>query len=258
MSSCSEGNNDFSSSCQDEFYIIRYLSCILSSGSEGNQGDFSSSSLSLYLILWFLQAARAIFPSSDLCPAFCHLVLPAIRTIFPSSGLSLHFVSGSAGSQDDFSFIRSLCILSSGSAGGQDDFSFIRSLSAFCSLVLHATRTSFPSLCFSLYFVIWFCLSRKIFPVTPMLHCLPEEQRIEYKLSLLCFTIISDQAPIYCSDFLHLYIPSRQLRSSAIPRVFRKSSFRTKCSGHAALCLITSSNLQELFPRSCPSSYLTL
>ena len=50
--------------------------------------------------------------------------------------------------------------------------------------------------------------------VTPMLHSLhwlPIEQRIEYKLSLLCFKIISHKTPIY---LLHLYTPSRQLRSS--------------------------------------------
>ena len=38
--------------------------------------------------------------------------------------------------------------------------------------------------------------------ITPMLHSLhwlPTEQRIEYKLSLLCFKIISHQASIYLS-----------------------------------------------------------
>ena len=53
----------------------------------------------------------------------------------------------------------------------------------------------------------------------------------EYKLSLLCFKIISHQAPIYLSKLLHLYIPSRQLRSSTDTRVFRIPSFRTKSCG---------------------------
>ena len=47
------------------------------------------------------------------------------------------------------------------------------------------------------------------------LHWLPIEQRIEYKLSLLSFKIISHEAPVYLSELLHLNIPSRQLRSSA-------------------------------------------
>ena len=58
--------------------------------------------------------------------------------------------------------------------------------------------------------------------VTPMLrslHWLPTEQRIEYKLSLHCFKIISHQAPFYLSELLHLYTPSRQLLSSADNRV---------------------------------------
>ena len=66
--------------------------------------------------------------------------------------------------------------------------------------------------------------------VTPMLHSLhwlTIEQRIEYKLSLLCF----HQAPIYLSELLQLYTPSRQLRSSTDTRVFRIPSFRTKSCG---------------------------
>ena len=70
--------------------------------------------------------------------------------------------------------------------------------------------------------------------ITPMLHSLhwlPIEQRIEYKLSLLCFKIISHQALICLSELLHLYTPSRQLRSSADTWAFRISSFCTKSSG---------------------------
>ena len=65
--------------------------------------------------------------------------------------------------------------------------------------------------------------------VTPRLHSLhwlPTEQRIEYKSSLLCFKIISHQAPIYLSELLHLYAPFRQLRSSTDTRVFRIPSFQ--------------------------------
>ena len=70
--------------------------------------------------------------------------------------------------------------------------------------------------------------------VTPMLHFLhwlPIEQKIEYKLSLLCFKIFSHLAPIYLSELLHLYTPSRQLRSSTDTRVFRIPSFQTKSCG---------------------------
>ena len=68
-------------------------------------------------------------------------------------------------------------------------------------------------------------------PMLQSLQWLPTEQRMEYKLSLLCFKVIFHQAPIYLSELLHLYTPSWQLRSSADTRVFRIPSFRTKSSG---------------------------
>ena len=53
-------------------------------------------------------------------------------------------------------------------------------------------------------------------------------------MSLCCFKIISDQAPIYLSDLPHLYIPSRQLHFFADTRVIRISSFHTKSSSHCS------------------------
>ena len=74
--------------------------------------------------------------------------------------------------------------------------------------------------------------------VTSMLHSLrwlSIEQRIEYKLSLICFKIISHQAPIYLSELLHLYTPSQQLRCSTDTREFRIPSFRTKSCGQRSV-----------------------
>ena len=85
------------------------------------------------------------------------------------------------------------------------------------------------------------------------LHWLPVEQRIEYKLSLLCFKIISRQAHIYFSERLHLYTPSRrQLRSYTDTRMFRIPSFRTKSSGqrsfsYQAPCFCLSFYLCQFF-----------
>ena len=76
-------------------------------------------------------------------------------------------------------------------------------------LIFRTTRSAHSLLCFILF----------------------TEQRIEYKLSLLCFKIISHQASIYLSEPLYLYTPSRQLRSSTDIRVFRIPSFRTKSCG---------------------------
>ena len=73
--------------------------------------------------------------------------------------------------------------------------------------------------------------SAHVTPILHSLHWLSIEQRIKDKLSLLCFKIISHQAPIYLSEFLHRYTSSRQLHSSTVTRVFRKPSFRTKSCG---------------------------
>ena len=58
-------------------------------------------------------------------------------------------------------------------------------------------------------------------PLLAKLHWLPTAQRIDYKISLLCYDVVSDTAPLYLSDLLCLYIPSRSLRSSADTRTFR-------------------------------------
>lgn len=63
--------------------------------------------------------------------------------------------------------------------------------------------------------------------VTPLLlsrHWLPADQRIEYTLLLLCVRVISDQLPsTTLTCLIHIYTASRQLRSSANPRVFRQT-----------------------------------
>ena len=84
---------------------------------------------------------------------------------------------------------------------------------------------------------------------TPMLHSLhwlPIEQKIKYKLSLLCFKIISHQAPIYLSELLHLYTPSWHLRSSTDSRVFRIPSFRTKSCGQCSFSYQAPVNWNQL------------
>ena len=60
--------------------------------------------------------------------------------------------------------------------------------------------------------------------ITPLLfdlHWLPISSRIQYKIALTCFHIISGIAPTYLSELLHLYSPSRFLRSAPETRIFR-------------------------------------
>ena len=48
-----------------------------------------------------------------------------------------------------------------------------------------------------------------------ILRWLPVRTRISYKTACLCFNANTSSTPAYLSDLLHLYSPSRSLRSSA-------------------------------------------
>ena len=58
-------------------------------------------------------------------------------------------------------------------------------------------------------------------PLLRTLHWLPIQTRIEYTLSTLCHSFFSNTAPVYLSDFLRVYSPLRQLRSSSDSRTLR-------------------------------------
>ena len=76
--------------------------------------------------------------------------------------------------------------------------------------------------------------SRKRDHITPLLkslHWLPVQSRINYKLSILCHNFLSGTAPKYFDDLLSVYVPSRQLRSSADLRTLNVSKVRTKSYG---------------------------
>jgi hypothetical protein len=76
--------------------------------------------------------------------------------------------------------------------------------------------------------------ARKRDHVTPLLrelHWLPVQQRINYKLSTLCFSFFSGTSPSYISDLLKPYAPSRQLRSSSDDRILCIPRTRTKTYG---------------------------
>ena len=62
---------------------------------------------------------------------------------------------------------------------------------------------------------VW-SLRRKFDHITPVLkdlHCLPVEQRIEYKVLLLTYRAFYGIVLVYISQLLSLYIPTRPLRS---------------------------------------------
>ena len=60
-----------------------------------------------------------------------------------------------------------------------------------------------------------------ITPVLRHLHWLSVRARISSKIVCLCFNAITSSTPAYLSDFLHLYLPTRSLRSSADIRLLK-------------------------------------
>ena len=58
-----------------------------------------------------------------------------------------------------------------------------------------------------------------ITPHLRTLHWLPIDARIKCKLCFLCFGAITSTGPVYLSDLLKIFTPSRQLRSSADIRI---------------------------------------
>ena len=68
-------------------------------------------------------------------------------------------------------------------------------------------------------------------PLLSSLHWLPISSRIQYKVCSLTFSSLFDSGPIYLSDLLQLYSPTRQLRSSNDTRILSKPSFNTKSFG---------------------------
>ena len=73
-------------------------------------------------------------------------------------------------------------------------------------------------------------------PLLRTLRWLPIPARIEYKLSTLStpffFFFFSETAPVYLTDLLRVYSPSRQLRSSSDSRTLRILHIKTKTFGH--------------------------
>ena len=73
-----------------------------------------------------------------------------------------------------------------------------------------------------------------ITPILRHLHWLPVRARISYKTVCLCFNAITSFTRAYLSDLLHLYSPSRSLRSSADTRLLKISLCKCKTKGDRA------------------------
>ena len=68
-------------------------------------------------------------------------------------------------------------------------------------------------------------------PLLQQLRWLPISERIKYKTACMCYNAITGSAPSYLSELLHLYSPSRSLRSLSDTRVLKIQCFNRKTHG---------------------------
>ena len=70
------------------------------------------------------------------------------------------------------------------------------------------------------------------------LHWLPVEQRIIFKINLICFKILNNLAPDYLVDLIHVYEPTRNLRSSSDKWRLTIKPYNLKTYGFRAFSVI--------------------
>ena len=68
-------------------------------------------------------------------------------------------------------------------------------------------------------------------PLIKQLHWLPISERIKCKTTCRCYNDITASAPFYLSELLHLYSPSRSLRSSSDTRMLKLQRLKSKTHG---------------------------
>ena len=68
-------------------------------------------------------------------------------------------------------------------------------------------------------------------PLLKKLHWLPISERIKYKFACMCFHAINGSGPTYLSALLHIYTPSRTLRSSSDSCMLKIQQYKRKTHG---------------------------
>ena len=65
-------------------------------------------------------------------------------------------------------------------------------------------------------------------PLLEKLHWLPISERIKYKVACMCISALNGSDPAYLSELLHVYTPSRTLRSSSDTRMLEIQQYKRK------------------------------
>ena len=68
-------------------------------------------------------------------------------------------------------------------------------------------------------------------PCTYSVRWLPISERIKYKVDCMCFSAMNGSSPAYLSELLHVYTPSRTLRSSSDTRMLVIQQYKRKTHG---------------------------
>ena len=68
-------------------------------------------------------------------------------------------------------------------------------------------------------------------PLLEKLHWLPISERVKYKVACMCFSAINGSGSAYLSELLHVYTPSRTLRSSSDTRMLEIQQYKRKTHG---------------------------
>ena len=62
-------------------------------------------------------------------------------------------------------------------------------------------------------------------------------KRIKYKVACMCFSVINGSGPAYLSELLHVYTPSRTLRSSSHTCMLKIQQYKRKTHGFRTFAL---------------------
>ena len=91
--------------------------------------------------------------------------------------------------------------------------------------------------------------------VLEKLHSLPISERIKYKVACMRFNAINGSGPAYLSELLHVYTPSRTLRSSSDTHMPKIQQYKHETRGFRTLSCygphIWNSLPQDHFAQPC-------
>ena len=86
-------------------------------------------------------------------------------------------------------------------------------------------------------------------PLLEKLHWLPISERIKYKVACMCFSAINGSGPAYLSELLHVYTPSRILRSSSNTCMLETQQYKRKTHGFRTFSCLFGRHIWNSLPQ---------